>query len=58
VDEIDPLEFVFPYAFRRLFPREGPTGPQLPQQIKDTGCGSIFLDRSSRPRLRQLELAL
>ncbi|MDT5010908.1 MAG: acyl-CoA dehydrogenase, partial [Mycobacterium sp.] len=58
-DEVEPLEFVFPYAVRSPDPHVKAYVRGLQQQIKDQGLWAIFLDEElGGPGFGQLKLGL
>ena len=58
-EEVEPLEFVFPYAVRSPDPRVKAYVRGLQQQIKDQGLWALFLDEElGGPGFGQLKLAL
>src|SRR5689334_9150373 len=58
-EEVEPLEFVFPYAVRSPDPRVKTYVRGLQQQIKDQGLWALFLDEElGGPGFGQLKLAL
>src|SRR5690242_10493021 len=58
-EEVEPLEFVFPYAVRSPDPKVKAYVRGLQQQVKDQGLWAIFLDRElGGPGFGQLNLAL
>ena len=58
-EEVEPLEFVFPYAVRSPDPKVKAYVRGLQQQIKDQGLWALFLDEElGGPGFGQLKLAL
>ena len=58
-EEVEPLEFVFPYAVRSPDPRVKAYVRDLQQQIKDQGLWALFLDEElGGPGFGQLKLGL
>jgi alkylation response protein AidB-like acyl-CoA dehydrogenase len=58
-EEVEPLEYVFPYAVRSPDPHVKAYVRGLQQQIKDQGLWAIFLDKElGGPGFGQLKLAL
>ena len=58
-EEVEPLEFVFPYAVRSPDPKVKAYVRGLQQQIKDQGLWAIFLDEElGGPGFGQLKLGL
>src|ERR1019366_5090276 len=58
-EEVEPLEFVFPYAVRSKDPKIRTLVRGLQQQVKDQGLWAIFLDEDlGGPGYGQLQLAL
>ena len=58
-EEVEPLEYVFPYAVRSKEPKLRELVRGLQQQVKDQGLWAIFLDRDlGGPGYGQLQLAL
>ena len=58
-EEVEPLEYVFPYAVRSPDPHVKAYVRGLQQQIKDQGLWAIFLDEElGGPGFGQLKLAL
>ena len=58
-EEVEPLEFVFPYAVRSPDPRVKAYVRGLQQQIKDQGLWALFLDEElGGPGFGQLKLGL
>ena len=58
-DEIEPLEYVFPYPVRSPDPNVRALVRRLQQEIKDQGLWAIFLDEElGGPGFGQLKLAL
>jgi acyl-CoA dehydrogenase len=57
--EIEPLEYVFPYAVRSKDPKIRELVRGLQQQVKDQGLWAIFLDEDlGGPGYGQLQLGL
>src|SRR3954468_8448286 len=58
-EEVEPLEFVFPYAVRSPDPTVKAYVRGLQQQVKDQGLWAIFLDEElGGPGFGQLKLGL
>ena len=58
-EEVEPLEFVFPYAVRSPDPKVKAYVRGLQQQVKDQGLWALFLDEElGGPGFGQLKLAL
>ena len=58
-EEVEPLDYVFPYAVRWPDPKVKAYVRELQQQVKDQGLWAIFLDEElGGPGFGQLKLAL
>src|ERR1700730_9262557 len=58
-EEVEPLEYVFPYAVRSRDPEVKACVGSLQQQVKDQGRGALFLDEElGGPGYGQLKLGL
>src|SRR5687768_1371665 len=58
-EEVEPLEYVFPYAVRSPDPEIKALVRSLQQQVKDQGLWAIFLDEElGGPGFGQLKLGL
>ncbi len=59
IDEVEPLELIFPYAVRIRDPKMRALVDPLQAQVKERGLWAIFLDRElGGPGFGQLKLAL
>src|SRR4029450_3548397 len=58
-EEVEPLDYVFPYAVRSKDPKIKPLVKGLQDQIKDQGLWAVFLDKElGGPGYGQLKLGL